>query len=337
MLHSRFGGNAAVSATQDLQSSSCLGQGRARLRLGLTLIELVIVLVILAALTGIAVQSLEPIADQSRYEASQQTLENAGGAIFQRVNDGSRVSYSGFVTDIGRLPVSIGTIPQRFASELWNNDRDANGVPDLPAFDLAAFDDPETNEDESVRVNNRILVSAGWRGPYLTLTPGRDSLIDGFGHPIVCFDPTDTAIAAAGLQIARLRSFGSNNVQSATDTGYQIDLDLPEGLIEANDYQGTLAIHVRDNAGNDPAVVGDRMVVRVYGPVAGAAGELGELEVDAANAFRVDFNGLLAGTRAVRVIDVSDTATNEDIEDESLVNYVVVHPGQVTNLEIRMP
>ncbi|MEM9368543.1 MAG: type II secretion system protein [Planctomycetota bacterium] len=303
---------------------------------GLTLIELVVVLIILTALTGVAVQSLEPLADQSRYEATQQTLEDAGGAIFEQLSDGGSLTYTGFVADIGRLPVSVGTAPERYASELWDNDRDLNGVADLPAFNLVPFDDPDTNEDESMRTNNRILVSAGWRGPYLLLPPGRDSLIDGFGNPIVCYDPTDTAIAAAGAQISLLRSLGSNNVQSIADTGYAVDLDSPQGLIEANDFQGTLVVQVRDNNGADPTPAGDRIVVRVYGPVAGAAGELAEMEVNAANNFRIEFNGLLAGTRAVRVVDVSDTATNEDIEAESLVTYIVVQPGQVTEREIRI-
>ena len=71
---------------------------------GLTLLELLIVLVILAALTGIAVQQLEPLADQSRYEATQQTLENVEEAILSRDIINGQVRYSGFVADIGRLP-----------------------------------------------------------------------------------------------------------------------------------------------------------------------------------------------------------------------------------------
>ena len=79
--------------------------GRSSLPQGLTLVELVVVLAILAVLAGVAVRSLEPIADQARYEATQKTLESVKNAI---VDDRQQASgtrqISGFVSDIGRLP-----------------------------------------------------------------------------------------------------------------------------------------------------------------------------------------------------------------------------------------
>ena len=74
---------------------------------GLTLIELVVVLAILAVLAGVAVRSLEPIADQSRYEATLKTLESVKNAIVEdRIQSNGTRHVSGFVSDVGRLPES---------------------------------------------------------------------------------------------------------------------------------------------------------------------------------------------------------------------------------------
>ncbi len=52
-----------------------------RYRAGLTLLELVVVLGILALLSGMAVRSLQPIADQARYEATQHLIDDLRLAI----------------------------------------------------------------------------------------------------------------------------------------------------------------------------------------------------------------------------------------------------------------
>src|SRR5437763_3727153 len=89
---------------------------------GLTLVELLVVLVILAILTTIAVQSTEKVVEQARYEATQRTLQNIQNAILsppnQRTPDGSLL-ITGFVADMGRLPqpVADGGDPLR---ELWD-------------------------------------------------------------------------------------------------------------------------------------------------------------------------------------------------------------------------
>ena len=74
---------------------------------GLTLIEMVVVLAILAVLAGVAVRSLEPIADQARYEATQKTMESVKNAIIEdRLQTSGARQITGFVADIGQLPTS---------------------------------------------------------------------------------------------------------------------------------------------------------------------------------------------------------------------------------------
>jgi prepilin-type N-terminal cleavage/methylation domain-containing protein len=76
-------------------------------RSALTLVELLVVLVIIAIVTGIAITATENVIDQGRYNATQQTLQNIQEAIMgpanQRAPDGSFL-ITGFVADMGRLP-----------------------------------------------------------------------------------------------------------------------------------------------------------------------------------------------------------------------------------------
>jgi hypothetical protein len=65
---------------------------------------MLIVLVILAVLTLVAVQSLGPVANEARIEATRQTLENVRTAIIGKPGLGSQSSMNCFVAQHGRLP-----------------------------------------------------------------------------------------------------------------------------------------------------------------------------------------------------------------------------------------
>ena len=137
-------------------------------RHGLTLVELLVVLVILAIMTVIAVQSTEYLADQARYDATQRTLSNVQAAVLgpQR-SDGT--SLSGFLADIGRPPLADANAQ---LSELWSQGT-------LPSFQ--AIYPPATDTK-----NSDVSVLAGWRGPYLRLpapTAQGNQLYDGKGNP----------------------------------------------------------------------------------------------------------------------------------------------------------
>ena len=91
---------------------------------GFTLLELVIVLAILAALTTVAVRSLDGVEDQSRYDATRRSLDNIQAAVLGAANerdaDGSLL-VTGFVADMGRLPYAVGGDPTTQLQELWAN------------------------------------------------------------------------------------------------------------------------------------------------------------------------------------------------------------------------
>ena len=92
-------------------------------RRGFTLLEMVVVLGIMAVLALVAVKALEPVADQSRYEATQRTLTNIEEAILGgqdlRQPDGTPI-ISGFIADVGRPPLVQGSLPETQLAELWD-------------------------------------------------------------------------------------------------------------------------------------------------------------------------------------------------------------------------
>lgn len=111
----------------------------ASLRAGLTLVELVVVLAILAVLAGVAVRSLEPIADQARFEATQKTLNSAKNAIVEdRLQASGTRHVSGFVSDMGLLPQSTAMLI------------DQSGNTEFLFADLPVASRGEASSDESL-------------------------------------------------------------------------------------------------------------------------------------------------------------------------------------------
>ncbi|MEM1228572.1 MAG: hypothetical protein AAGJ40_23010 [Planctomycetota bacterium] len=146
--------------------------------LGLTLIELVIVLVILAALTGVAVQSLEPLADQSRYEATQRTLEEvADGIIEHRLQTSGARHASGFVPDVGLVPLDLSELLDDSAV-IPGTTTALSAYPMLTRSGPAAADALNPTDVDCGGVSLR----CGWRGPYVSVVNSSAGLRDGWGE-----------------------------------------------------------------------------------------------------------------------------------------------------------
>ena len=82
---------------------------------GMTLVELLVVLAILAIMTTVAVTSSDVFLSQGRYDATIRTLTDIQEAVLgppnARQSDGTLVSM-GFVADVGRWPqFTIGDLP----------------------------------------------------------------------------------------------------------------------------------------------------------------------------------------------------------------------------------
>ena len=128
-------------------------------RRAFTMIELIVVLSILAVLTTVAVQSLEPVGKQARVDATHKTLAEFRAAVVGRSpSDDGQTSAACFVADMGRLPTSV--------DELFFN---VNNIPEFQTGSLAAD-------------NADVTIGRGWRGPYMRLPAGATQLRDGWGN-----------------------------------------------------------------------------------------------------------------------------------------------------------
>lgn len=132
-----------------------------------TLLELVVVLLVIALATHLAVREVAHIRNEKLVSAADSQLEEI------------RKASLAFLSDVGR-PVSVtnGTL-----SELWVKPDDVLEYRLRPASaaNLATGVDPAL-------AASSIRVPAGWRGPYIRLKSGRTKLRDPWGNAIELFD-----------------------------------------------------------------------------------------------------------------------------------------------------
>ena len=231
-------------------------------RRGLTLIELVLVLVILSLLATVAIEMVEPQVDQTRFETTQRTVANVQRAIFDReqLTDGTS-THSGFLVDMGRLPqarADVADATKLNLSELWQQ----NALPSYAAVQAATANITSTNagalldaDGDSVGEDTAVYLRYGWRGPYLQLPVGAETLSDGFGHRLSSLTTDaslshlrgngDAAIIAAGTSIYGVRSFGRSNVIDVGGNADAYENDVPRStsgkILSASQLQGTVS------------------------------------------------------------------------------------------------
>ena len=113
---------------------------------GLSLIEVIIILAVLAVLVALLVPSSVQVLTGARRDTTLDEMENLQIAMIgdpNLKNSGVRSSF-GYIGDMGNLPATLDDLLTQGAQ---------------PAY---AF-------------NSSLGVGAGWRGPYITLGPGSDA------------------------------------------------------------------------------------------------------------------------------------------------------------------
>ncbi|MEM9386641.1 MAG: prepilin-type N-terminal cleavage/methylation domain-containing protein [Pseudomonadota bacterium] len=256
---------------------------------GLTLLELIVVLTILAALGTIIIAQSASLTDDARYQRTVRTLEQLDAAVVGdsdlRGPDGQRL-ITGFVADMGRPPADLGELLRLGTQSAFRIDRAPPG-------------------------DTGLAVGSGWRGPYLRLPVGADTLTDGWGRDFEAFDQDGVLVAAPG-EIRIVRSRGADRL--AGGVGFGRDLltvfeatavaqAAPEfaGLVSVVPprFEGDVVIEgVVVDDGSDPGDdlgFGDCIVIRVYGPDA-ASGDVLTL-AQAVHDLNVD--GVAVGVTAV--------------------------------------
>jgi prepilin-type N-terminal cleavage/methylation domain-containing protein len=295
-----------------------------RARTGLTLVELVVVLAILALVAGAALTATGSLVDETKYETTQselRTLESALLGSFDAASRGPEEAIA-FVADVGRLPRVASTEADRALAELWERPLD------VPVFAIAsAPGDPE------------VRLPSGWRGPYLGLGFGAPRLVDGWGRPYACL-AADDALAPLGAEIAKVRTFGAD--QAAGGAGFEADSTL---VIESTlptelsaRHRGDVPVRVRA-----PAATGEFVIVRLFGPRNGALATLEESPAVPASGADVlhTFTNVPVGPRVVRAYRsaVLPASAEEPIDPAAVrtpIRAVTVVQGGVAEIELEL-
>lgn len=294
---------------------------------GLTLLELVIVLAILAALAGIATTTTRGLFEQNRHETNQRSLTEIEHAVLGdasiRQPDGSRVPH-GFVADLGRLPRAFNDGGILTLEELW-----VRG----PLADYALAPAPGDPE---------LRLGTGWRGPYLRLPVGAATLRDGFGNPFQLLDADGVPMAAptdTGEPVAIVRTLSADALVGGLNS-YDIDLATAFGATAAAASSGVVAqalapeykqdfsvtVQVPGGSGGFQALapaslaVNERVLVRIYGPIGanGIAGTIAQQEITSATVGppQVSFTAIPIGPRTLRAYRVTGAAATPGSETD---------------------
>ena len=137
------------------------------MRHGFTLVELVLVLLVIALTTHLAVREVSRIREAKLVAAADRQLEDI------------RAAALAFLADTGRMVmVTNGTL-----SELW--ERPA-GMPEYRVLAASAAN-IAAGADHAL-ADASVHVPTGWRGPYLRLPFGKSRLLDPWGNPIEMLD-----------------------------------------------------------------------------------------------------------------------------------------------------
>ena len=222
---------------------------------GFSLIELLVVLAILAALTTVALRSVSGVQGQAKYLQTTSSLNGIRDAIIGPANlhgpDGSAL-VTGFVADVGRLPVYqvSASDPLGVNGDPLNELLSPNTIP-IYGLATSAFDPG-------------VQLFAGWQGPYVRIGAGPTFLRDGWGHSFHVYDNNGNLGTSAGATpIAQISSWGLDNVADTNhggtgDTnGYDADISIPNPASVASGsftYSGQLYGRVAMNWGlNNPS------------------------------------------------------------------------------------
>lgn len=166
-------------------------------RRGMTLIELIVVVLILSSLAVAAVSAVGDLDGQGRFDDTRRRLDGIERAVLGvpgATLNGSP-SGGGYVADIGALPVSLEALVANAG-----DDPIAPLAAIAPAFDPnpdpTSFenDGPPTGPGGVIElgaVGERLV--KGWRGGYLSLGPGESTYRDGWGRDFELVEDLDAA------------------------------------------------------------------------------------------------------------------------------------------------
>jgi prepilin-type N-terminal cleavage/methylation domain-containing protein len=217
-------------------------KGMSRRRDGFTLIELMVTLAILTALTTVALRAAYSVQTQGLYKQTTRELNDIQSAVVGPSNTsgaGGSSLVSGFVADTGRLPeYEVSTSdpltqlsPPQPGDPLTELTYNPNGI---PAYGLK-----QSNVDPIVEIG------VGWQGSYISLGAGPTYIRDGWGNSFLCYDGSGNQITTNGTPIQQIASTANGTTP----------VSIPNATITTNNtgfaYTASIIGQVTMNIGTD--------------------------------------------------------------------------------------
>lgn len=196
---------------------------------GFTLIELVLVLVILAIVTNIAMVNMLDSVQNKKHEQAAKELE----AIKEAVVGSEAGASASFVGTIGRLPLSLSVLLQGMDSATERVAYAATELMEqgmLPAYKQIELADNNSSERSASSpaydsaMDDLVRLGVGWRGPYLKSLSAKATatgvLHDAWGNVMAApdaallngrlVDVNSNAVVSAGVEIGGMVHFGED-------------------------------------------------------------------------------------------------------------------------------
>lgn len=294
-------------------------------RKGLSLLELVVVLGILALIAGITIQSLGPLADQARYDSTVQSLQALENSLYQEHTSAQgRIAVRGYLADMGTLPMLTEIDGVLSPLELLSS-----SAPAFRTYHLSEpeFDDHSHWELDSFRqqliaaLEPRGLptVLAGWNGPYVRTTPGRNPFVDGWGNPFR-FENND---------LTQIATYGSDNDPGSNASTYA-------GTISVAPPTRSLVRVQLETLGGEPLTpaAGQALylAVMVFGPKDGSPARLFPASLDTLapnqdlafydnNFAELSCGSLTPGPRTF-VVAIIEKGTSDTVDQSTRIHWV---------------
>ncbi|MDR0993883.1 MAG: prepilin-type N-terminal cleavage/methylation domain-containing protein, partial [Verrucomicrobiota bacterium] len=344
-------------------------------RAGFTLLELVVVLAILAAVTMLATREVAKQQHQLRYEQSRRLMDELEVAItgdrYARPVVDARRPPPAFVEDMGRLPRAVTN--QMDPAELTLGELFRMPEAAVP-FGLFSATNRVAGAVSSNQMDEGVWVPMGWRGPYMRLPAGDSDpfLRDGWGNPFTSKNadvgelqwsagdlpnrllgenwkevyreenPPDAEEritlqrATNGMPIAFIRHLGANGLSPVTE-GEESGYDMDVTIAPLSNAFAT----IRGTVEFPMNAVDVR--VRLYGPPpdAATAEEAGRVMIwEATNLVPVDGSAAFAFTNADitighRILRASASVVGTD--RFSAPRSVYLFPGVNANISLSLP
>lgn len=293
----------------------------------LTLIELLLVLTLLAIVSTMALGGIVEQQNQVRYEQTLSTLKQLETAVVGRdwSASGSEIEESlknrDYISTMGAPPDQL--------QQLWIN-------PTLNVFGKKIATD-----------GSNVALYCGWRGPYIRLGIGQNTLLDGWGRPFQLLDQEGNEINPLGsAPIEIIQSFAAD-LTAGGNEGYNADLvaifaansnavNNLESVTTVQDfYRATIDVYLRyEDLGVAPGVITDpdsshgNIIIRYYhpNPITGDI-TFSDLEITTPFAPGENFRRSISatiGSRAIRALQGTGTIF-------SVVQTLQLVPGTQSN------